>query len=155
MESSLLAPQTTPLSAPVGYSPSILLSSSTKSTKESLMNTAMLARPLQARENTSGLEPLGRAILVEPWEPQRKASLIALPESVQDNERVLDVKVRIVEIGPIAWMEEPQPRAAVGDVVYVAKMSGFVVRRGADGKPYRFVNDRDVFARVTGESNHG
>lgn len=110
--------------------------------------------PVEAFVNTSGLEPLGRSILVEPWEPQRKTSVIALPDSVRDNERVLDVKVRVVAIGPIAWVEEPFHRANVGDIVYVAKMSGFVVRQGADGKPYRFVNDRDVFARVTGEVNH-
>ncbi len=63
--------------------------------------------------NPSGLSPLGRAILVEPFEPEEKA------------------------------------RCAPGDVVFVAKMSGFVAAGPKDGKMYRLVNDRDVFAKVT------
>jgi co-chaperonin GroES (HSP10) len=68
-------------------------------------------------------------------------------------QRVLDVKVRIVAIGPLAWASEGTPRAKVGDIVYVAKMSGFMVHEARNGKAYRFVNDRDIFARVT-EADH-
>jgi len=98
--------------------------------------------------NESGLEPLGRAVLVEPYEPERKASVIALPSSVEHTERMLDVRVRVVAVGPHCWPDEPR-RCAVGDVVFVAKMSGFVTKGPKDGKPYRLVNDRDIFAKVT------
>lgn len=102
-----------------------------------------------------GLEPLGRAILVEPYEPERKSSVIALPDFVLDKERTLDTMVRVVAIGPVAWPDEPA-RAKVGDIVYIAKFTGFMAK-GLNGKPYRFVNDRDVFARVVlpTEASHG
>jgi co-chaperonin GroES (HSP10) len=101
-------------------------------------------------ENLSGLLPLGRAVLVEPYEPERAKSMIALPDSVQASERVLDTRVRVVAVGPQCWPDEPQ-RAYPGNVVLVAKMSGFVAKGPQDGKMYRFVNDRDVFAQVTWE----
>lgn len=108
--------------------------------------------------NQSGLIPLGRAILVEPFEPERKKSAILLPDHVLKNERVLDVKVRCVEVGPGAFPDEPA-RCAAGDIVFVAKMSGFVAQGPRDGKPYRLVNDRDVFAKITWlteqEQDHG
>jgi co-chaperonin GroES (HSP10) len=98
--------------------------------------------------NQSGLAPLGRAILVEPFDKARTTSVIALPDSVLRNERILDVKVRVVELGPECYPDE-KPRCHPGDVVFIAKMSGFVAQGPKDGKMYRFVNDRDVFAKVT------
>lgn len=101
-----------------------------------------------APKNTSGLEPLGRALLVEPYEPtKRGGGLLVIPESVLASERAVDVKVRVVAVGAVAWPDEPA-RCFPGDIVLIAKMSGFVTQ-GVDGKPYRFVNDRDVFARYT------
>jgi co-chaperonin GroES (HSP10) len=115
-------------------------------------------RPLDdAPVNDTGLEPVGRAILVEPFEPEREASMrtIIIPESVLRSERVMDVKVRCVAVGPQAWkatavggLDEP-PRCQPGDVIYVARMSGFITTGPKDGKMYRLVNDRDVFAKVT------
>lgn len=98
--------------------------------------------------NNSGLAPLGRAILVEPFEPERKASVIALPSRVLATERMLDVKVRVLELGPQCYPDEVA-RCKPGDVVYIAKMSGFMAQGPKDGKEYRLVNDRDVFALVT------
>lgn len=99
-------------------------------------------------KNTSGLEPLGRAILVEPYEPERKASSIVIPSHVLANERVMDVRAKVIALGQACWPDEPA-RAEVGDIVFVAKMSGFVCTGPADGKAYRLVNDRDLFAKVT------
>lgn len=100
--------------------------------------------------NDSGLLPLGRALLVEPCDVERSKGLIALPASILQNERVLDVKVRVVAVGPECWPDEVQ-RCQPGDVVFVAKMSGYVSTGPKDGKMYRLVNDRDVFAKVTWE----
>lgn len=95
----------------------------------------------------SRLEPLGRAVLVEPWEPPKKeSSLIVLPDSVKERHQTIDVMVKVVKAGPVAWPDEPA-RAFPGDIVLVAKMSGYMAP-GADGKTYRFVNDRDIFAKV-------
>jgi len=101
--------------------------------------------------NESGLEPLGRAVLCEPYEEAKaKDSLIVIPDSVQERHQALDVKVRVLAVGPACWPDEPA-RAKAGDVVFVARMSGFVTKGPKDGKQYRLVNDRDIFCRVTWE----
>lgn len=98
--------------------------------------------------NTSGVDPLGRAILVEPYEPVRAKSLLVIPDHILANERTLDLQVRVVAVGPAAYPDEPQ-RCQAGDLVYVAKMAGVMLVGPRDGKPYRLVNDRDVFAKIT------
>lgn len=99
------------------------------------------------RMNESGLVPLGRAVLMSPYEPERKKGVIEVPDFVQDRERTLDVRCLVIECGPVCWPDEP-PRAKPGDVVMVAKMSGTMVRGPKDGQPYRLVNDRDIYCRV-------
>ena len=61
----------------------------------------------------------------------------------------------MVELGPECYPDE-KARCTPGDVVFVAKMSGFVAQGPRDGRMYRLVNDRDVFAKVTffGEADH-
>lgn len=98
--------------------------------------------------NESGLKPLGCAILVEYYEPERKSSMIVIPASVLDRTNSLEQRARIVEVGENAWPNEP-PRAAIGDYVLISKMSGAAVVGPKDGKPYRMINDRDVFAQIT------
>lgn len=98
--------------------------------------------------NESGLKPLGRAVLIEPYEPERRKSIIALPDSVQQTNIMLEMRAKVVEIGPSCWPDEP-PRCSPGDIVMVAKMSGSLVIGPKDGKQYRAVNDRDIFMGVT------
>ena len=102
-------------------------------------------------ENLSGLEPLGRAVLVAPYEPEKVGSLIEIPEFVKERTTAVDTRVVIVAIGPNCWPDE-RARAVPGDKVLISKMAGHVARGTADGKLYRFINDRDVFARITGEA---
>jgi len=103
--------------------------------------------------NTSGLAPLGVAVLIEPYEPERLGALIALPDAVQGRMSMVDNRARVVEIGPSAWHDEPVPRAAVGDRVLVTKFAGFLAKGPADGKVYRLVNDRDIFCAITHEES--
>lgn len=102
-------------------------------------------------ENTSGLKPLGVAVLVRTYVPEIESarSLIFVPKSAERQERNLETRAHIIEVGPEAWANERAPRAAVGDLVYISKFSGFVPVETADGKEYRLVNDRDIFALVT------
>lgn len=102
-------------------------------------------------ENTSGLAPLGRAVLVMHYEPEKKDSLIEIPDFVQDRTLMVEQRAIVIEVGPAAWPDEP-PRAKPGDKVLIAKMSGYMATGTADGKRYRLINDRDIFAAITKEN---
>lgn len=101
-------------------------------------------------ENTSGLKPLGRAVLVEHYEPEKAKSLIELPDIVQDRTLMVEQRAVVVEVGPACWPDEP-PRAKPGDRVLISKMAGYMARGTADGKRYRIINDRDIFAAIVEE----
>jgi co-chaperonin GroES (HSP10) len=108
-------------------------------------------------KNESGILPCGRAVLVEPYEPERKKSLIALPDEVEDNLNTLGQRAVVIQAGPSAWHEEQAlgypPRAVPGDKVLISKFSGQMFKGTADGKQYRLVNDRDIFAKIEVENN--
>lgn len=101
--------------------------------------------------NTSGVRPLGCAVLVEYYEPERKESLIYVPETVRKGEVLVEQRAVVVEVGPECWLNETQPRAKVGDKVLIARLSGYALTGPADGRLYRIVNDRDIFAAITHE----
>lgn len=101
-------------------------------------------------ENKSGLEPLGRAVLLKPYEPEKKKGLIELPDVVKDRTLLVEQRAVIVAIGPHCWPDEP-PRAAVGDKVMVSQMTGVMTKGTLDGERYRVVNDRDIYMRIVGE----
>jgi len=105
-------------------------------------------------KNTSGLKPLGRAVLVEHYEPEKKHSLIEIPDIVKDRTLMVEQRAVVIEVGPACWPDEP-PRAKPGDRVLISKMSGYMALGPADGKRYRFVNDRDMFAAITQEEANG
>ena len=98
--------------------------------------------------NESGLKPLGRAVLIAPYMPERKESLIVLPDEVQGRQQMVDQRAIVVEVGPSCWCDEDGPRAKPGDKVLVARFAGFMAVGTNDGKQYRFVNDRDIFAAI-------
>lgn len=103
-------------------------------------------------KNTSGLVPLGRAVLVAPYEPERHDSLIEIPDFVKERTTAIDTRVVVIAVGGGCWPEESVPRARPGDKVLISKMAGYVARGPKDGNLYRFINDRDVFARITEEA---
>lgn len=97
--------------------------------------------------NESGLEPRGRCVLVQPEELDIQKGLIQVLDSTVNEAHMLQMRVRVVEVGPYCWPDEPEPRATASDIVMIAKMSGSLVT-GLDGKKYRAINDRDIFIRV-------
>lgn len=108
-----------------------------------------------SRENTSGLIPLGRAVLVEHYEPEKKESLIEIPDVVKERTLMVEQRAVVVAVGPACWPDEP-PRAQPGDKVLISKMSGYMAKGTADGKIYRIINDRDIFAGIVAEEgDHG
>lgn len=100
--------------------------------------------------NTSGLEPAGRAVLIEPYEPERKGGLIELPPEVSRGLSMVEQRAVVIAVGESAWHDEPLPRAKPGDHVLVTRYAGFNAGPDVtkDGKNYRLVNDRDIFCRV-------
>lgn len=97
--------------------------------------------------NTSGLHPLGRAVLLWPLETGLKTQKIQLPEIVKARQMVLDTVGWVVEMGSECHKDEGGVRCKVGDPVIVAALSGSM-REGKDGVIYRFINHRDVYGLV-------
>lgn len=107
-------------------------------------------------QNESGLKPLGRAVLLRMYEPQRKKGLIEIPEKVRENASLMENRAEVVAIGAACWIDEPEARCKVGDKVIVTKMAGYTAKGPADGQLYRMVNDRDIFCQITKEEDaHG
>lgn len=104
-------------------------------------------------KNESGLLPVGRAVLVKPYQPERRTGLIEIPDSVLGRDQMIEQRAVVIEIGPCAWEGESVPRANVGDRVLVSKFSGSMAIGTADGEQYRFVNDRDIFAKIEVEND--
>ena len=102
-------------------------------------------------ENTSGLMPLGRAVLIKPYQPDRQGGLIELPDSVKATGAMVEQRAVVVAIGDCAWDDEKSPRAQPGDKVIVTKFAGYMAVGTEDGQQYRLVNDRDIFARIDKE----
>lgn len=103
--------------------------------------------------NKSGLRPLGHAVLVEPYEPEVKKSVIELPQNVAERSMMAEQRAIVIEVGPECWKSEQYPRARPGDKVILTKFAGHTAKGPADGVLYRLVNDRDVFCEITEEKS--
>lgn len=99
-------------------------------------------------ENTSGLLPKGRAILVKPYEPEKASSIIEVPDFVQDRLRTIEQRAIVIAVGPSAWQDESTPRAQPGDKVLISAFSGHMAIGTKDKQQYRFINDKDIFAQI-------
>lgn len=104
-------------------------------------------------ENQSGLDPRGVAVLIRPYEPERKGGMIQIPDAVQHRLAMVDNRAVVVAVGPAAWHDEPGPRAKVGEKVLVTQFAGFMAKGPKDGETYRLVNDRDIFCAITDEGD--
>jgi len=114
-----------------------------------------LARALMTM-NTSGLHPLGRAVLVEPIETELATKNIIVPDNVRERSMMMEVYATVIEVGPEAWKEERVPRAVPGDRVMVSKWCGHITHSPLNKRKYRFVNAEDVFCGIDKEVNfHG
>ncbi len=103
--------------------------------------------------NKSGLRPLGRAVLVEPYTPERREGLIIIPDEALGKDMMVEQRAVVVALGPSVWHDEREPRAKVGDKVLISRFAGYMAQGTADGKQYRFVNDRDIFAAIEVEES--
>jgi co-chaperonin GroES (HSP10) len=104
--------------------------------------------------NTSGLQPLGRAVLLRHYEPERTQGVIVIPDNVKDRTLMVEQRAEVIELGPNCYPDEP-PRCKPGDRVLISRMAGYLATGPADGQRYVMVNDRDIFARIVEDQNHG
>lgn len=102
-------------------------------------------------DNKSGFVPTGRAVLVQPYEPEKKGSIIEMPDFVEARLKTLEQRAIVVAVGPACWQDEKEPRAAIGDKVIISAYAGYMAKGPLDGEQYRFVNDKDIFARIVEE----
>lgn len=98
--------------------------------------------------NLSGLHPCGRAVLVEPYEPEVSKGIIAIPDTIRERTAMVETRAIVLEIGSEAWKDESQPRASVGDKVLISKYCGAMATGTKDGKKYRLVNCDDIYCRL-------
>lgn len=106
---------------------------------------------MSQKANTSGLLPLGRAVLIEPYEPEIQVSRLVLPPTVRERTAMVEQRATVIAVGPECWREESSPRAKPGDKVVVSRYAGWLAVGPADGRTYRMVNANDIFAMITEE----
>lgn len=103
-------------------------------------------------DNTSGVIPKGRAVLLKPYMVEEKtAGGIVLPTQVQQKDQLAEQRAVVVAIGPTAWRDEPEPRAMIGDRILFSKWAGYQFNSTYDGEVYRVVNDSDIFMVIVKE----
>lgn len=95
--------------------------------------------------NPSGLRPVGRAVLLEPYEPEFHATLIFVPETVREKTMMIENRGLVIELGSECWKTESCPRAKVGDKVMISRYTGAILIGPLNKKVYRMVNDEDIF----------
>ena len=110
---------------------------------------SVIGDPSQIK-NTSGIEPVGHAVLLLPYKPDIDSSPIYVPTHVTRSMDMYEMRGIVVAIGPEAWKDEA-PRAKVGDKVLVSQFCGAVMRGPLDDVQYRLVNGGDIFARIVAE----
>jgi|SRR5271166_925785 len=101
-------------------------------------------------KNTSGLHPKGRAVLILPHslenELRARGSKIVVPQTTSDRAKMVEDRGILIEFGAAAWMDEPEHRAKVGDIVLTSKWSGTLFTSPLDGLMYKLCNADDVYA---------
>lgn len=102
--------------------------------------------------NTSGLRPLGRAVLLRPYKVEKMSvGGIIIPESVREKDQLAEQKAIVVEVGPRCWPGDV-PWAQVGDHIIFSRWAGYQALGPGDGETYRVVNDEDIFMQITKEN---
>lgn len=101
-------------------------------------------------QNESGLYPVGRAVLVRPYVVAQSlnTSAIIIPETIGQRETMAETRAVVVAVGNAAWVDEPGPRAKVGDHVMMTRYAGYMAIGPKDSAQYRLINDRDIFCRI-------
>lgn len=121
-------------------------------------------RPIQ--KNPSGLQPVGHAVLLEPYEPDFDAARrhgIIIPDNLRNNSIMVEMRSTVIALGSevgrpenATWLRRLltpwRPRCLPGDKIMVQKYSGAIIVGTLDGKQYRMINEEDVFVKIVAEA---
>ena len=108
-------------------------------------------------DNTSGYEPTEYRVLLKLDSVERATSGgIYIPDNIRDKERRERVEATVVATGGLAFQDPAwgYPSPVHGDRVRVAKYAGEFIE-GVDGEGYQLVNDKDILAIVSAQSEPG
>lgn len=102
-------------------------------------------------KNESGMVPTEFKVVILPTEVADKIGSVHIPQEYQAREQFAAQDGTIVAVSPLAfsyaskeeWERVGAEPPKAGDSVVFAKFAG-LTRKGADGKTYRIVNDKDV-----------
>jgi co-chaperonin GroES (HSP10) len=103
--------------------------------------------------NPSGISPTEFKVVILPTEIGEKIGNLYMPQETQERNQHAVQDGKIIAVSPLAftyatedeWKRVSASPPKVGDIVVFAKFAG-LTRKGADGKSYRIVNDKDVVA---------
>jgi co-chaperonin GroES (HSP10) len=105
-------------------------------------------------ENKSGIRPVEYKVLIRPDEEKGFVELkgghkLWKPDETKERDQHAAMEGVLVEASPLAfsydeWPED-SPRPQAGDRVIFARYAG-INTRGADGRDYRLMNDKDIVA---------
>ena len=103
---------------------------------------------------SSGIRPAGHVILVCPLvvEETTKSGIVLSTISQSRREEMGQTEAVVISLGNTAYADQAAPWCKVGDSVIFARYAG-IERKGSDGKIYRLINDLDVKAVLTGDSD--
>jgi co-chaperonin GroES (HSP10) len=106
--------------------------------------------------NNSGINPVGYSVLVRLDPVDTKIGFLEKTETQIAEAYFSQTKATVIEIGPLAWIDEVVdekvvPRCKVGDKVLIKRYAGETVDgqdKDEKGKPvqYRLLGDKDIFA---------
>lgn len=99
--------------------------------------------------NKSGINPKGHTVLILPKEVAEKTSSGIIISSSTEHERLemAQMYAVVVAVSPVAWSDQEEPFAKVGDEIIFTKYAGHLFE-GKDGVTYRLINDLDVKATL-------
>lgn len=129
---------------------SVLKDNTTKDSLPTDVNFYEGVEPNDEDINTSGLSIYDDRILVAVKETEKvTAGGIILPDKKVDEEEMAQTYATVISVGRYAFDDmHPDHRPKSGEVIYMAKYAGTLLKGPADGKPYRIVRPVDVLAKV-------
>jgi co-chaperonin GroES (HSP10) len=95
--------------------------------------------------NSSGIHPKGYTLLILLDEVEESTGIIAKTQDRVAADQLAQTNATVIEIGPMCWSEETEPRAQVGDKIIFRLYAG-EIKTGADNKKYRIIDDRSLYA---------